>query len=131
MAETTTDYGADGDWGADGPDSPVMPWVTGARAVGLCLARNLSTPTGSVEYWPNTINIADFLESNASDATIKAAVERVVNAEERIQFSTVKVSRSGGTVTITIAAYLSTGSFTLVLSATDAAVSLVSLTENA
>lgn len=126
----TTDYGADGDWGASGPESPLMPWATGVRSVARCLERNLSTPAGSLEFWPNTVNISDYLESNATDSTIKSAIQGVIDHEERIQFATVSITRDGGTVLIRIVAYLATGSFTLVLSATEAAVSLVSLTEN-
>lgn len=107
----------------------MMPWATGARAVGVCLSRQLSIPTGSIEYLPNTVSLAQFVESNASTTTIQQAVERVVRADERILRSLVRVTRSGGDVTVRVAAKLATGTFDLVMSATDAAVRLVSLQE--
>lgn len=129
MAESTN-YGADADWDASGPVSPQIPWAEGPRAVALCLSRKLSIPTGSLEYCPDTVCLSMFLESNRSDSDIKQAVERVVRADERILDSLVRVTRSGGDVTIRIVARLATGTFDMVMSASVAAVNLVSLQEN-
>jgi phage baseplate assembly protein W len=130
MADTT-EYGSDADWGPRGPTSPMIPWVTGVESVALCLSRLLSIPTGSLEYWPNTVALCQFVESNASNQTIKEAVERVVRGQERIADSLVTVDRDAeGTVLVKVIGRLASGgTFALVMSATAAASSIELLRE--
>jgi hypothetical protein len=128
---TSTDYGAAVDWDASGPGSPMFPWVEGAMAVGKCAAVCLAIPSGSLEYWPDTVCLSRFVESNATTRTIQGAVERALRADERIESARVAVSRSDGDVNVKIRAYLSSGeSFDLVMNASVAAVNLVSLQES-
>jgi hypothetical protein len=125
---THSNLGTDGDW-LRGPVTSRFPWVTGRLALAKSLARRLMQPANSLKYWPGYgEDIGALVESNASMDDIRMYVERQFEREPRISRSTVTPTQdSDGEVRLYCVITDSDGTFETVMSASQAAVKLVSL----
>lgn len=129
--ETAVDYGSDvscvTDLAADGRV------VTGFTLVGEAIARRLITPRGRLIGDPNYgFDLTQYVNADMSPrdiAGLRAGVVAECMKDERVNRATVNAELdSVGILTLTILLDLGVESFTLVLSASDVSVTLVSVT---
>lgn len=125
---TTSNLGTDGHW-LHGPVTSRFPWVTGRLALAHSLARRLMQPKNSLPYWSGYgEDIGALVESNATLDEIRMYVERQFEREERVSRSTVTATRGAdGEIYLYCVITDDTGTFETVMSASQAAVKLVSL----
>jgi hypothetical protein len=120
--------GTDAHWSRDAVTSRV-PWTTGRLALVLALARRLEQPANSLEYWPGYgEDVRSWLGGNIKLSDAQLRIERQFVADERVETAIVTANRlADGTLDISCLIDDGDGVFDFVLSASDAAVSLISL----
>lgn len=128
----TTDYGSDI---VAIPDlDPTFSPVTGPRVVAQAIARRLSTPRGSLPFYPNYgIDVRDYLNERitvGSLAQIRRDVESECMADERVRSADVSAAHNTetGEMRLTVSGTTLDGPFSLVLGVSAVSVTLLSVT---